>query len=44
MAAVEMKALRTEIVLKSQVWILVQRKETDAFKEEACAKRVEDKD
>jgi hypothetical protein len=32
MAAVEMKVL-----LESHVWILVQRKETDAFKEEACA-------
>ena len=33
MATVEMKAL-----LKSQVWMLVQTKKTDAFKEEACAK------
>lgn len=25
-------------LLESHVWMLVQRKETDAFKEEACAK------
>ena len=29
--------MEVKALLESHVWMLVQRKETDAFKEEACA-------